>query len=118
MNYSKEPELLPIKLKRETVICHTNTLFQNKLSEVLYEGSEQGVIGIGLEDGDFAKTLIDTLMSKYQTTVNYFLSMPSSDNWSLWFRAAPAAEKANFLDLDGTILSRRTRNSNIYWMLA
>jgi hypothetical protein len=36
----KQPNLPLLKLKRETVNCNTQTLFQTKLSEVLYEDSE------------------------------------------------------------------------------
>ena len=40
ITYKIEPNLPLLKLKRETVNCNTQTLFQTKLSEVLYEDSE------------------------------------------------------------------------------
>ena len=34
---SIEPMLPPLKLKRESIMCSTKTIFQDKLSQVLYE---------------------------------------------------------------------------------
>lgn len=52
--------MLPIaNLKRETIICTTHSLFQNKLSEVLYEDS--GMVSKGLSFADETKSVIDAL---------------------------------------------------------
>lgn len=36
-----EPMLPPLKLKRESIICITRTLYQDKLSQVLYEDADK-----------------------------------------------------------------------------
>ena len=52
---------IPIpKLKRETVICKTKTMFQNKLSEVLYEDG-YNVFGNNMFCYDSVKEVIDGL---------------------------------------------------------
>jgi hypothetical protein len=53
------------KLKRETIICNTNTLFQNKLSEVLYEDSPM-MMSKGLCFTDENKALINLLKDHNQ----------------------------------------------------
>lgn len=59
MNKLIEPVLPIANLKRETIICTTHTLFQNKLSEVLYEDS--GMVSKSLKFFDDIKSVIDVL---------------------------------------------------------
>lgn len=49
------------KLKRETIICTTQTLFQTKLSEVLYEDTGMLSNGLSLSLSDPYKMIIDSL---------------------------------------------------------
>jgi hypothetical protein len=57
--------MIPIaSLKRETIVCNTQTQFQNKLSEVLYEDS--GLVSKGYKFTDENKSVIDTLQENHQ----------------------------------------------------
>lgn len=60
----KQPPLPIASLKRETIICTTRTLFQTKLSEVLYEDSPS--ISQSKIFGDEYKATIDELKGKEQ----------------------------------------------------
>jgi len=57
----KRPNVPIPKLKRETIICTTQTLFQTKLSEVLYEDTGMLSNGLSLSLSDPYKMIIDSL---------------------------------------------------------
>jgi hypothetical protein len=52
-----EPILPCLNLKKETIRCNTQSLFQNKLSEVLYEDTTS--LGIAFKMFDESKEVID-----------------------------------------------------------
>jgi len=70
---------IPIpKLKRENVICNTKSMFQNKLSEVLYEDQDCR-FGNGLFGVDSVKQTIDSLKENESTFVEEILFNEKTD---------------------------------------
>jgi hypothetical protein len=55
------------KLKRETIICNTQTLFQNKLSEVLFEDGMH--MGNGFTFEDFNKKIMEQLLEREEEII-------------------------------------------------
>ena len=62
-NDSLEPGIPLPRLKRETIICNTKTIFQNKLSEVLFEDTMQ-LGGMNMLMNTLEKQIIDLLQNR------------------------------------------------------
>lgn len=63
------PDLPPLKLKHETIIASTNTTFQNKLVEVLYEDTNRIICSLSAISNSVGEQMINKMLELYQATV-------------------------------------------------